>query len=170
VERLKALALASGSTLFSVMTGALRILLQRWTAQSDMVIGTVASNRTRAGADRVIGVFLNFLPLRNSVSADESAADVLGREKQVVRDAFAHGDCPFGKIAAAVGSGRVAEESPLYNVALLLQNYPETKFSGDGFSGELVELKSETALLDLRFLEWFRSDHGRCPGGLYDWH
>jgi amino acid adenylation domain-containing protein/FkbH-like protein len=152
VERLKALALASGSTLFSAITGALRILMQRWTSQSDMVIGTVASNRTRAGADRVIGVFLNFLPLRNSVSADESAADVLGREKQVVRDAFAHGDCPFVKIAAAAGAGRVAEVSPLYNVALLLQNYPETKFSGDGFSGVLLELKSETALLDLRFL------------------
>jgi len=152
VQRLKALSQATGSTLFALMLGALRILLYRWTSQSDMVIGTVASNRTRAGSDRVIGCFLNFLPLRNSVSADESAADVLGREKQIVRDGFAHQDCPFVKIAAAAGSSRITEESPLYNVALLLQNYPETKLTGDAFTAEFVDLKSETALLDLRFL------------------
>jgi amino acid adenylation domain-containing protein/FkbH-like protein len=152
VERVKALSQATGSTLFSVMLGALRILLYRWTSQPDIVIGTVASNRMRAGSDRVIGVFLNFLPLRNSISADEPAADVLGREKQIVRDAFAHQDCPFVKIAAAAGAARITEESPLYNVALLLQNYAETKFTGDAFSAEFVDLKSETALLDLRFL------------------
>lgn len=50
VERLKALAQASGSTLFSVVMGGLRILMQRWTSQTDIVLGTVASNRTRAGA------------------------------------------------------------------------------------------------------------------------
>jgi len=151
VARLKALSQSTGSTLFSVLLGALRILLYRWTSQADMVIGTVASNRTRAGSDRVIGVFLNFLPLRNSVSADEPVADVLGREKQIVREAFAHQDCPFVKIAAASGPARITE-SPLYNVALLLQNYAGTKFTGDAFSAEFVDLKSETALLDLRFL------------------
>jgi amino acid adenylation domain-containing protein/FkbH-like protein len=157
VERLKALSQATGSTLFSVMLGALRILLYRWTSQPDMVIGTVASNRRQAGSDRVIGVFLNFLPLRNSVSAHEPAADVLGREKQIVRDAFAHQDCPFVKIAASAGGARITEESPLYNVALLLQNYAETKFTGDAFSAEFVDLNSETALLDLRFLAVERS-------------
>src|SRR5258708_3797610 len=134
------------------MMSGLRILLDGWTSPEDLVIGTVASTRTRAGSDRVIGCFLNFLPLRNSVSADEPAADVLNREKQIVRDAFAHGDCPFVKIAAVAGSSRITDANPLYNVTLLLQNYPETKFIGDSFAAEFVDLKSETALLDLRFL------------------
>ena len=95
VERLKELAQQTGSTLFTVMLSALRILLYRWTSQQDMVIGTVASNRTRAGSDQLIGCFLNFLPLRNSVSAEEPAADVLSRERQLAMDAFAHQDCPF---------------------------------------------------------------------------
>ena len=160
VQRLKALSQATGSTLFVVLMSALRIVLYRWasagkassTLQADMVIGTVASNRTRAGSDKVIGCFLNFLPLRNSVSADEPAADVLNREKQIVRDAFAHGDLPFVKIAAAAGSSRISDANPLYNVVFLLQNYAETKFTGESFTGEFVDLKSDTALLDLRFL------------------
>jgi amino acid adenylation domain-containing protein/FkbH-like protein len=159
LQRLKALSQATGSTLFAVLMSALRIVLYRWasgqagsTAQQDMVIGTVASNRTRAGSDKVIGCFLNFLPLRNSVSADEPAAGVLNREKQIVRDAFAHGDLPFVKIAAAAGSSRISDANPLYNVVLLLQNYAETNFTGESFTGRFVDLKSDTALLDLRFL------------------
>src|SRR5258708_25830208 len=111
------------------MMSGLRILLHRWTSQEDLVIGTVASNRTRAGSDRVIGCFLNFLPLRNSVSADEPAADVLNREKQIVRDAFAHGDCPFVKIAAVAGSSRIPDPNPLYKLHLLLDTQPGCKIT-----------------------------------------
>ncbi len=152
VKGLKGLAQTTGSTLFTVMLAGLRILLYRWTSQSEFVIGTVASNRTRAGSDRVIGCFLNFLPLRNFVSAHEPAADVLSREKQIVRNGFAHQDCPFLKIVAAAGSTRITEANPIYDVALLLQNYPDTKFTGDWCTAEPVDLKTETALLDLRFL------------------
>lgn len=152
LERLKSLSQTTGTTLFTVMLGALRILLHRWTSQTDLVVGTVASNRTLAGSDRVIGCFLNFLPLRNSISADEPALELLKREKQVVMDGFAHQDCPFLKIATAAGSSSITETNSLYNVALLLQNFAETKFSGDSFTAELVELKTDTALLDLRFM------------------
>jgi len=158
LKRLKSLSQATGSTLFSVMFGGLRILLYRWTSQSDLVIGTVTSNRTRAGSDRVIGCFLNFLPLRNSVSPDEPALELLRREKQVVMDGFAHQDCPFLKIATAAGSARITEANPLYNIALLLQNFSETKFTGDSFTAEFVELKVEKALLDLRFIAAERAE------------
>ncbi len=152
LERLKGLASTTGTTLFTVMLSALRIVLYRWTSQQDMVIGTVASNRTRAGTDRLIGCFLNFVPLRNSVSPDETATDVLGREKQIVMDAFAHQDCPFPKIVAAAGSSRITDANPIYNVALLLQSFAEPKFAADSLTVEVVELKTDTAQLDLRFV------------------
>jgi amino acid adenylation domain-containing protein len=152
LEQLKDLAQRTGTTLFTVTLSALRILLCRWTRQQDTVIGTVASNRTRAGTERLIGCFLNFLPLRNSVSANEPAVDVLNREKQLVMDAFAHQDCPFPEIVAAVGSSRITDADPIYNVALLLQNFPEPKFGGDSFTAELMDLKPDTAQLDLRFV------------------
>ncbi len=152
LENLKDLASAKGSTLFTVILSALRIVLYRWTSQQDMVIGTVASNRTRAGADRLIGCFLNFLPLRNSVSPDETAAGLLSREKQIVMDAFAHQDCPFPKMVAAAGTSRITDANPIYNVALLLQSFAEPKFGSSSLSAEVVELTTDTAQLDLRFV------------------
>lgn len=154
---LKALAQTTGGTLFTVLLGALRILLSRWTAQQDIVLGTVASNRSGAGSDRMIGCFLNFLPLRNTVKNEERVLDVLGRERQLVMDAFAHQDCPFMKVAAEAGSTRGEQANPIYNVALLLQNFPEIKFAGESFTAEFLRLETETALLDLRFLATERS-------------
>jgi len=68
-------------------------LLARWTEQQDIVLGTVASNRSGPGSDRMIGCFLNFLPLRNEVGSDESILDVLERERKVAMEAFGHQDC-----------------------------------------------------------------------------
>ena len=152
LERLKEVAQANGSTLFSVLLSGLRILLYRWAGEHDTVIGTVASTRSRAGTDRLLGCFVNFLPFRNQVSESETAHELLETEKRSVRDAFAHQECPFLKIVTSATSSRITDANPVYSVGLLLQNFPEIKFSGDKFSGELIELESGFALLDLRFI------------------
>jgi len=152
LEQLKEVAQASGSTLFSVLLSGLRILLFRWAGERDTVIGTVASTRSRAGTDRLVGCFVNFLPFRNRVSESETARDLLDTEKRSVRDAFAHQDCPFLKIVTSATSSRITDANPVYNVGLLLQNFPEIKVSSDEFTGELIELESGFALLDLRFI------------------
>jgi len=157
VDRLVTLAHNEGGTLFSLLLGALRVLLSRWTSQSDFVIGTVASNRSRAGTDRMIGCFVNFLPLRGTVQPDDSLRDVFNRERQAVMDAFAHQGCPFIRIVESVAPARAADDNPLYNVALLLQNFAEPECGGPTFSAEFVPVGTDTALLDLRFLA---SPHG----------
>lgn len=150
LDRLKTFAQNNATTLFTVLMAGLRILLHRWTEQPDIVIGTVVSNRSRAGTERMLGCFLNFLPLRGAISEVDTGQEVVTRERQLVADAFSH-QAPFVKIAEAVAAGR-GEANPIYNVALLLQNFPEMKFAGTSFSAEFVEQEVETALLDLRFI------------------
>jgi len=157
LERLGDLARTTGSTLFTVLLSGLRILLYHWAGERDTVIGTVASTRSRASTERMIGCFVNFLPFRNGVSESETALDILDKEKRAVRDAFAHQECPFLKIVTSATSSRLTDANPVYNVALLLQNFPEIKFAGEKFTGELIELESGFALLDLRFIATERS-------------
>jgi len=156
-DRLGELARTTGSTLFSVLLSGLRILLHHWAGERDTVIGTVASTRSRASTERMIGCFVNFLPFRNEVSESETALDILEKEKRSVRDAFAHQECPFLKIVTSATSSRLTDANPVYNVALLLQNFPEIKFAGEKFTGELIELESGFSLLDLRFIATERS-------------
>jgi acyl carrier protein len=151
-RRLKDLAQTHATTLFTVLAAGLRILLYRWSGQADFVLGTVASSRSRSATERMIGCFVNSLPLRNSISAGASAAEVLLNEKNAVMDAFAHQDCPFAKIVEAVSTGRTGTDNPLFNVGLVLQNFPAMARDGRFFKVEYVNFDIQVALLDLRLV------------------
>ena len=152
VTDLKRLAQTTGTTLFAVLLTGLRIVLLRWCGQQDTVIGTVVGNRSRAGSERLLGCFLNFLPLRHRIGGEQTVLEVLERERALLMEAFAHLECPFVRIAAAMAADRGGADSPLYNVVFLLQNFPELRFAVDGVAAEFRPLPVETALLDLRFI------------------
>ncbi len=160
VAQCKSFAQSNGTTLFTVLTAGLRILLYRWTGRSDFIVGTVASNRSRAGTERMIGCFVNPLPLRNPVIGGERALDLVRREKSAVMNAFAHQDCPFAEIVAATSASRTSSDNPLFNVALVLQNFPAIEYRGQNFHVEFLEFDIQVALLDLRFVAM------ETPGGL----
>lgn len=152
LQGLSAFAQSNGTTLFTVLAAALRILLYRWSGQTDFLLGTLASNRSRSGTERMIGCFVNPLPLRNPVMDGQSALDLLNREKNAVLEAFAHQDCPFAKIVEAVNPQRTSNDNPLFNVALMLQNFPVIALSGRCFQAEHVDFDAQVAVLDLRFV------------------
>jgi acyl carrier protein len=145
-------AQSCGATLFTVLTAAFRVLLCRWTGQSDFVIGTVASNRSRAGTERMVGCFVNPLPVRNGVSERQALSDVLKNESAAVMGAFSHQDIPFAQIVEAVNPERAAGANPLFNVALLLQNFPVLALGGASFHADSIYVDAELALLDLRLI------------------
>src|ERR1017187_6161210 len=152
LERLKVFTQSNGKTLFTLLTAGLRILLSRWSGPADFLLGTIASNRSRSGTERMIGCFVNSLPLRNPVTDGQSVLDLLNREKDAVMGVFAHQDCPFAKIVEAISPERTKNANPLFNVALMLQNFPLIAFSGRNFQVEFVNFDIQVALLDLRFV------------------
>jgi amino acid adenylation domain-containing protein/FkbH-like protein len=149
---LQGLAHSNGATLFTVLAAGLRILLYRWSGQSDFLVGTIASNRSRSGTERMVGCFVNPLPLRNRVSDRQSALELLNSETNAVMDAFAHQDCPFTRIVESVNPERSSNDNPLFNVALLLQNFPDIAWSGRWFQAEHASFDPQFALIDLRFI------------------
>jgi len=152
LQRLQSLAQSNGTTLFAVLTAAFRILLYRWSGQTDFMIGTIASNRSWSLTERMIGCFVNPLALRNPVVEGESAASLLGREKSAVMDAFAHQDCPFPAIVEAINPERTGSDNPFFNVALLLQSFPAIAVRGRCFQAQDISFDAQIALLDLRFI------------------
>jgi acyl carrier protein len=139
------------STPFMICLTALAITIQRWTRQGDLVLGTVVAGRNRREFENVIGCFVNFLPLRVRVSDGETARELLSRTRTVVLNAQAHQDCPFQDIVQAINPKRRTDQNPLYNVALLLQNFPARLFQTPTLVSELVPVEPEAPLLDLRF-------------------
>ncbi|HPU55900.1 MAG TPA: amino acid adenylation domain-containing protein, partial [Verrucomicrobiota bacterium] len=149
-DRITALSQRESTTPFAVLFTALAITLEKWTRQHDMVIGTVVAGRNRREIENVIGCFMNFLPIRTHVAGQESGLDLLRRVKGAVLDAQSHQDCPFEKIVEAVNPERRQDRNPLYNVALLLQNFPPQLFNGIRLSAEPIPVEMHDPLLDIR--------------------
>jgi amino acid adenylation domain-containing protein/FkbH-like protein len=152
LQRLQAMAASNGATLFTVLTTAFRTLLYRWSGQADFIIGTIASNRSRSETERMIGCFVNPLPIRNPITDGQNILSLLNSEKTAVMNAFAHQDCPFTKIVEAVNPERTSSDNPLFNVALLLQSFPTIAVNGRCFEAQSVNFDAEVGLLDLRFI------------------
>ncbi|HZL94349.1 MAG TPA: condensation domain-containing protein, partial [Vicinamibacterales bacterium] len=69
-REIKALSRRESVTLFMTLLAAFQILLHRYTSQSDVVVGSMISNRTRRELEPLIGFFVNSLVLRTDLSGD----------------------------------------------------------------------------------------------------
>ncbi len=151
-NQLKAFCQAEATTLFPALLAGLNVLLARWSGQQDQIVGTVSANRDQAEIENLIGCFMNFLPLRSQVTPEESVVEFLRRTRQSVFESLAHQTCPFEKIVEAVKPQRSLSANPLYNVALLVQNYPEMIFRSNRLEARLLQMDYGVAFLDLRFV------------------
>jgi amino acid adenylation domain-containing protein/FkbH-like protein len=140
-----------GCTPFMLLMSALAITLYKWCEQRDLVIGTVVAGRTRREFENVFGCFMNFLPIRAKLSGSMKLEQVLAAVRATVLEGQTHQDCPFEKMVEAVNPERQLNQNPLYNVALLVQNFPAEPFHTETLRSSAVPVPMEDALLDLRF-------------------
>ncbi len=151
-EKVKAFSQKHGTTVFVTMLAALKILLFRWTRQADLVVGTITANRNQLETENMLGCFMNFLALRSPFSEEKTAAEILEQEKQTVLQAYAHQECPFDKLIEEINPERKLNVNPLYNVSFQFQNFRPFEFAGSSLDARFVDLKTDVAFLDLRFI------------------
>ena len=67
---LRGLGAPQGATPFMVLLAGFALLLSRWSGQEDLIVGSPIAGRDRRELERLIGIFLNMLPLRIDLSGD----------------------------------------------------------------------------------------------------
>jgi NRPS condensation-like uncharacterized protein len=95
LDRLKAVAREADATLFMVLLAGFEALLHRYTGQDDLVVGTIVAGRERAELERVVGNFVNTIPLRASFADDPSFRELVARVKEEYLHASEHAELPF---------------------------------------------------------------------------
>jgi amino acid adenylation domain-containing protein len=120
-EQVRALAAASGSTLYGVLFAAFVALLQRHTGRSDLLVGAAAAGRTRPGLEDVVGHFVNLLPVRADLAADPSFTELLERSRCSVVGALERQDFPFPLLVERLAPARDPSRHPLVQAVLVLE-------------------------------------------------
>ncbi len=152
-RQLKAYGRRHGATLFVTMLTAFIALLYRYTSQSDISIGSGVANRRVRETEVLLGMLLNNVVLRNSVSGNVTFADLLAQIRKNSLEAFAHQDFPFEKVVEAVQPVREAGRNPLFQVMFSFHDAPSPNvpLSDLTVSGLLV-LSNASAKFDLNII------------------
>jgi hypothetical protein len=140
-QEIKALSRDEGVTLFMSLLAGCSALLNRYSGQEDLVVGTLApSGRKRTEVQNLIGYFLNPVPLRMNLSGNPSVRDMLQRAREVVSGAIANDEVPLEYLMTKLGLKSDPNRGSLFHVVLSLA--PELTNSGSGWSQTFMDVES----------------------------
>jgi acyl carrier protein len=113
---LKKIALDGGVTLFIVLLAAYNIFLAKISRQEDIIVGTATAGRNHPDLEKIMGVFLNTLALRNYPVPDKTFKNFLKEVGESTIEAFDNGDYPFEELVEMVVKTRNKSHNPIFDV------------------------------------------------------
>ncbi len=156
--KLRDFSLQAGATPFMAILTAFAILLNRYTGQEDLNIGTPIANRIRSEIEPLIGFFVNTIVLRADLSGNPTFRELLQRMHDVSQEALDYQDLPFEKLVDALQPERDMSRSPLFQVMFAYQKSLISEIKLPGLTVKPVDVQSRTAKFDLTLEIMERSD------------
>ena len=153
-DQLRGLSRKEGVTLFMTLLAAFQTLLQRYSGQDDIAVGSPIAGRTRSETEGLIGFFVNTLVLRADLSGNPSFREVLHRVRQMALGAYEYQDIPFEKLVEELHPDRDLSRSPLFQVLFAFQNVPRQTRELAGLTVTPLENQNETAKFDASLYTW----------------
>ncbi|MBE9211188.1 amino acid adenylation domain-containing protein [Plectonema cf. radiosum LEGE 06105] len=147
--KLKILSQKSGATLFMTMLAAFVTLLERYSGQDDICIGSPVANRNRKEIESLLGFFVNTLVLRFQLGENPSFSDLLNQVKKVAADGQTHQDVPFEQVVEALQPERNLSYSPLFQVLFDLQYDSRSQLEFPGLTVTPLQTEIVTSKFDL---------------------
>ncbi|WP_164018691.1 non-ribosomal peptide synthetase [Pyxidicoccus trucidator] len=154
-ERLRDLARENALTLNTVFQGAWALLLSRYTGEHDVVFGATVSGRpvTLPGAEAMVGMFINTLPVRVRVEPDAALLPWLQRLQT------AQAECQqyeYSSLMEVQGWSELPRGQQLFDTLLVFENFPRTLAEGSHLGrlgiGDIEVLDYTNFALDLDVL------------------
>lgn len=154
--KIKQIGQEQDATLYMTLMAAFQVLLHRYSAQTEFVVGSPASGRSRIETANIVGYFVNPLVIRAIVSGAESFNDILLRTRQTVIEALDHESYPFPLLVKQLQPERDMSRSPIFQVMFVLQRTNMLARDGiapflmntEGSSIKLGELAIESMILE----------------------
>lgn len=147
--RLKDTSQENRVTLYMTLLAAFAALLQRYSGQDDIVIGSPTATRQDPQLEHVIGFFINTLAMRVRPNAAGSFRDLLAFVRRTTLEAFFHQDLPFEQLVAALPISRSLNRSPIFQIGFSLQNVPVDVLRMQGLEIEPITGNQRRARFDV---------------------
>jgi amino acid adenylation domain-containing protein len=119
---LRDLARAQRSTLFMVVLAAFKIVLSRYSGQTDVCVGSAVSGRRRPEFESMIGFFVNTVVLRSDLARARTFREFLQQVRRTCLEAYDHQDLAFDRLVEHLRPDRTLSHNPLFQVTFELHH------------------------------------------------
>jgi non-ribosomal peptide synthetase component F len=166
-NKLKEFVKLETTTPYVVVLAAFQCLLHRYSGQNEILVGSPAAGRDRAGLAEVVGYFANPVVMRTDFSGNPSFRELLQNVRQTVLEAMEHEMFPFPVLVERLRPARDLSSSPLFQVMFVLERSHRTSLEGaslfimgepgarldlSGLVLESFDLKPQTVQFDLTLM------------------
>lgn len=137
VTQIDRLCAAHNVTRFSVFLSAFALLVWRYTAETDFVVGSAFSNRRQIETAQMLGMFVNALPIRLSVDGEQAIASLVHATMRTTLEAQDNQEFPLTEIVKRLGLPRDHARNPLFQLMFAFHDSPRPLLEFGGLTGEL---------------------------------
>ncbi|MEO7329512.1 MAG: condensation domain-containing protein, partial [Minicystis sp.] len=122
-QEVSAFARAQGLTVNTVVQGTFAILLSRYSGEEDVLFGATVSGRSApiTGIDRMVGLFINAVPVRARLNPDEPVSAFLAALQVQQADIREYEHTP---LVTVQGLSEVPRGTPLFESLVVFENFP----------------------------------------------
>ena len=123
-----------GVTIFMLLLGIVKVLIYKYTHQTDITIGTPVAGRNHVDLENQIGFYVNTLPLRSWIDEAASFKSFLQKLRQTTLDAYKYQAFPFDKLVDELNLPIEVSRSPVFDIMV---TYMKVEGGGEGTLGQL---------------------------------
>jgi amino acid adenylation domain-containing protein len=134
---------------FAVFLSAFALQVWQHTGEQDIVLGSALVNRRQPGTDRLLGMFVNALPLRVRVDPAVTLGELLRTTMTAVLGAQDHQDLALLDLLAHLDLPRDPGRNPLFNLMFAFHDTPRPHLSMGPVQASLVIEHNATAKGDI---------------------
>ena len=138
-----------GTTPYVTMLSVYYVLLQKYSGQQDILIGTPITKREQTNLENLIGFFNDTLVLRNTVAINTSFSTLIESVKKTTLDAFSNKDISFDTLVKTIKPKRSLGEHPFFKAMFLYHKVPETPILGNNIKISYEPYDAGVAKFDL---------------------
>ncbi|OMQ07997.1 non-ribosomal peptide synthetase [[Flexibacter] sp. ATCC 35103] len=138
-KNFNALCQSHSVTLFMGLLAVVKIILFKYTNQTDIVVGSPIKGRENSDLQNQIGFYINTLALRTQFDENESFEKLLKIIKKVTLDGYEHQVYPFDELVENLSVKRDVGRNPLFDVMITLNDRKNTKEKLQSINGLSIQ-------------------------------
>lgn len=148
-SKLKVLCEEKNVTLFMLTLAIFNVFLSKLSGQNDIIVGTPVAGRDHEGLDKILGMFVDTLALRNYPQGSIAFDEFLQNVKLSTLASFDNKSYQYEELVDQLKVHRNTARNPLFDVMFVFQNFENKELQLPGISLKPYSYVNHVSKFDL---------------------